>query len=441
MGARAVRRGFGTNAGYGQGLPYGYGLGDAGAMGAAFATPGPLQPNSVVRILFDYVGTERGVLSLRAGDVATLLEFKDQGWCMLKTTAGQEGYFPQSYVRPAGAISAAPPRGGAAPSGTMRCEVHGKNRSATVLMEEPNPLTGGATMRWVCKPGCECKGASSVGPPSAAQQASHAQMLLAAQAAAAEYMAKHASGQTTAADGSREWALPGYMTTAAATALSSNKPLSASGLTPEQLKAAAEATAVALAGNEKEAKTLLIPCARVIGKMTVLAPYENKEGAKNAITSPNAGDQVDLIKEDEKGWTLIKTSEGKQGYYPTAFLKLKEGSKVKGDAEDGTAPACASSPTAKAGSAHETGAGSKSEHVSACASLEPAAPPNGCAQAVDSAVAEQKDGESAEGSGDAAVGTKRARPDEQGERADAAPDDSAPGSRRRDNPANAVIPE
>ena len=201
-------RGFGTNAWDGQRLAYGYGLGDAGAMGAAFATPAPLQPNSVVRILFDYMGTEWGVLSLRAGDVATVLEFKDEGWCILKTTAGQEGYFPQSYVRPAGAISAAPRRGGAAPSGTMRCEVHGKNRLATVLKEEPNPLTGGATMRWVCKPGCECKGASSVGPPSAAQQASHAQMLQAAQAAGAEHMAKHASRQTTA-DGSREWALPG----------------------------------------------------------------------------------------------------------------------------------------------------------------------------------------------------------------------------------------
>ena len=85
--------------------------------------------------------------------------------------------------------------------------------------------------------------------------------------------------------------------------------------------------------------------------------------------------------------------------------------------------------------------GASASLVTSCASLEPAAPPNGCAQAVDSAVAEQKDGESAEGSGDAAVGTKRARPDEQGERADAAPDDSAPGSRRRENPAKAVIPE
>ena len=111
-------------------------------MGAAFATPAPLQPNSVVRILFDYVGTERGVLSLRAGDVATLLEFKDQGWCILKTTAGQEGYFPQSYVRPAGAISAAPRRGGAAPRG-RRAVRHHAVRSAR---QEPpcHSFEGGA---------------------------------------------------------------------------------------------------------------------------------------------------------------------------------------------------------------------------------------------------------------------------------------------------------
>ncbi len=64
-----------------------------------------LVPNTVVRILFDYVATERGVLSLRAGDVATLLEVKDAGWCLLKTTAAQQGYFPLSYIEPASGAS------------------------------------------------------------------------------------------------------------------------------------------------------------------------------------------------------------------------------------------------------------------------------------------------------------------------------------------------
>ena len=49
----------------------------------------------MVRITFDYVGSEHGVLSLRAGDIATFLEPKDRGWCMLRANTGQEGYFPQ----------------------------------------------------------------------------------------------------------------------------------------------------------------------------------------------------------------------------------------------------------------------------------------------------------------------------------------------------------
>ena len=59
-----------------------------------------LVPNTVMRILYDYVATERGVLSPRAGDVSTLLEVKDAGRCILKTTAGQQGYFSQSYIEP-----------------------------------------------------------------------------------------------------------------------------------------------------------------------------------------------------------------------------------------------------------------------------------------------------------------------------------------------------
>jgi hypothetical protein len=327
--------GYDQNAAY---LGTANGLAAAGAFGQVpIAQQQVLVPNTVMRILYDYVATERGVLSLRAGDVATLLEVKDQGWCILKTTAGQEGYFPQSYIEPAGAIAAV---GTSVVSTQLKCEVHNKSRSAANLMQEPNPLTQGITMRWVCKPGMECKGAVAVAPLSAAHhaasQATHASMLLAAQAKAHEYMAQHAAGQK-GADGT-SWALPGYMTTGAAAALSSGKALSASGLTPEQLKAAAEATALVLAGKKTEAAALLIPSAKVLGKMTVLnllallvqkvqlltqtetarrlqvlAPYDNKEGGTNTISNLKVGDQVDLLKEDEKGWTMIKTKEGVQG--------------------------------------------------------------------------------------------------------------------------------
>ena len=42
-----------------------------------------------MRVLYDYVATEKGVLSLRAGEVCELVENKDQGWVSMKTAAGQ----------------------------------------------------------------------------------------------------------------------------------------------------------------------------------------------------------------------------------------------------------------------------------------------------------------------------------------------------------------
>ena len=95
--------GYDQNAAY---LGTANGLAAAGAFGQVpIAQQQVLVPNTVMRILYDYVATERGVLSLRAGDVATLLEVKDAGWCLLKTTAAQQGYFPLSYIEPASGAS------------------------------------------------------------------------------------------------------------------------------------------------------------------------------------------------------------------------------------------------------------------------------------------------------------------------------------------------
>ena len=401
-----------------------------GLYGQAMQEQPILAPNAVVRILYDYVATERGVLSLRAGDVATFLEIKDQGWCILKTTAGQEGYFPQSYIEPAGAIAAVGTPA-VASNVQVRCEVHNKNRSAANLMQEPNPLTNGVTMRWVCKPGMECKGAVAVAPPSAAQraatQASQAQMLAAAQQAAAEYMAKHAGGQKPP-DGTSAWALPGYMTAGAAVALSSGKPLSASGLTPEQLKAAAEATALALAGKGDQAAKLLIPSAKVLGRMVVLAPFQNTEGAPNTITTLKTGDVVDLLQPDDKGWTMIKTRENVQGYYPTAFLQLKEGTAVKKAGEGAAAahatPAAPTQAAPTGDAPQQEPAHTVSEGGESAANGKAASKGDGDSAAEESAEENGAQGGEAPSTGgggelppkpleDAAVGTKRTR--EEGE--------------------------
>ncbi len=68
-------------------------------------------PNTVIRVLHDSVSTEPGMLSMQTGDLATLLELKDLGWCVLRTTAGEKGYFPMSYIEaaaPGGAMATRP---------------------------------------------------------------------------------------------------------------------------------------------------------------------------------------------------------------------------------------------------------------------------------------------------------------------------------------------
>ena len=58
-------------------------------------------PNSSVQVVYDHESTEHGGLSLRKGDMATLVEMKEQGWCVLRTSSGKRGYFPLSHIAPA----------------------------------------------------------------------------------------------------------------------------------------------------------------------------------------------------------------------------------------------------------------------------------------------------------------------------------------------------
>ena len=58
-------------------------------------------PHSMVQVIADYSPTEPGGLSMRKGELATLVELKEQGWCVVKIAAGARGYFPLSYLQPA----------------------------------------------------------------------------------------------------------------------------------------------------------------------------------------------------------------------------------------------------------------------------------------------------------------------------------------------------
>jgi hypothetical protein len=79
------------------------------------------EANSLMLVLYDYSATSAeaasSVLSLRAGEVATLCELNAHGWCLLKTAAGQEGYFPQAYIAPA-------------ESGVYQCRLPGQDSKA-----------------------------------------------------------------------------------------------------------------------------------------------------------------------------------------------------------------------------------------------------------------------------------------------------------------------
>ncbi len=47
-----------------------------------------LIPKTSARVMIDHTTTEPGELSLLKGDVSTLLQLKDHGWCVLLTTVG-----------------------------------------------------------------------------------------------------------------------------------------------------------------------------------------------------------------------------------------------------------------------------------------------------------------------------------------------------------------
>ncbi len=61
----------------------------------------PMVPHSMVQVIADYSPTQPGSLSMRKGEIATLVELKEHGWCVVKIAAGPIGYFPLSYLQPA----------------------------------------------------------------------------------------------------------------------------------------------------------------------------------------------------------------------------------------------------------------------------------------------------------------------------------------------------
>eukprot|EP00283_Hemiselmis_rufescens_P021944 CAMPEP_0173439396 /NCGR_PEP_ID=MMETSP1357-20121228/20931_1 /TAXON_ID=77926 /ORGANISM="Hemiselmis rufescens, Strain PCC563" /LENGTH=329 /DNA_ID=CAMNT_0014404761 /DNA_START=51 /DNA_END=1037 /DNA_ORIENTATION=- len=256
------------------------------------------RPGSTVRVVYDYVATEPGAVSLRAGEVCTLLEIKDAGWCTLRTNTDKEGYFPLGYLEeisppgvPIQSYASQTGVGVAAAGGNQRCALHGKNRSVSNLNAEPDPATGGMTTRYVCKPGCECKGAllpgmgpSSMMTPGMSQFGGHSQ--------------------------------GGQYNSAAAAALAASS--GASGAAASSI--GPQATPLAIAAPEtvedkydkdgvKKSKTERLRCISDF-KLESEGTLSLREGVVCDVVERGAAG----------GWCVLKAPTGKQGYFPSSHV-------------------------------------------------------------------------------------------------------------------------
>jgi hypothetical protein len=91
-----------------------------------------IEPQSQVRVLYDYVATEKNALSLRAGELATLIENYEHGWCTVRMIlTGKEGYFPVSYLE----VIAPPPEAPPASATSVGAGVAGSHSQVRILPE------------------------------------------------------------------------------------------------------------------------------------------------------------------------------------------------------------------------------------------------------------------------------------------------------------------
>ena len=58
-----------------------------------------------MRALYDYDATEANELSMREGDILTLLEKDESGWWRGRSAEGNEGVFPSNFVEVIGGES------------------------------------------------------------------------------------------------------------------------------------------------------------------------------------------------------------------------------------------------------------------------------------------------------------------------------------------------
>jgi len=257
-----------------------------------------IEPQSQVRVLYDYVATEKNALSLRAGELATLIENYEHGWCTVRMIlTGKEGYFPVSYLEVIAPPPEAPPASaasaGAGVAGShsqIRCILHGKMRSSGNMTTELDPATGGATIRWVCKAGCECKGPLLQNVAMWPSQPGSTPAIGPAPAAGGSSLLPRPAGEAAGLLG----ASPGA---ARPPPLMLARPVAPSGAPPPAVQ--------------------MGPSSLPMKQSTVLADYT---AAGPGVLSLKAGEVCLVVHPDNQGWTFVTAASGQQGHFPSSYL-------------------------------------------------------------------------------------------------------------------------
>ena len=55
---------------------------------------------SASKVLYNFNGKEKDMLTVKAGDFVTVLEKSENGWCTARTVGGKQGLVPSAYVEP-----------------------------------------------------------------------------------------------------------------------------------------------------------------------------------------------------------------------------------------------------------------------------------------------------------------------------------------------------
>lgn len=53
---------------------------------------------STYKVIYSFEGREKDMLSVKSGDIITVLKSSGNGWCTVRSSTGKQGLVPSSYI-------------------------------------------------------------------------------------------------------------------------------------------------------------------------------------------------------------------------------------------------------------------------------------------------------------------------------------------------------